>query len=77
MVARQAADGLDYRNRVVAGLTGPAQVTKGVAGTRYADLDLEYVKVLERRTGARVVAYDVKILVRTFRVVARGEGLNY
>src|SRR5262245_64424507 len=29
MVERQAAAGQDYRNHVVAGLTGPAQVTKG------------------------------------------------
>jgi lipopolysaccharide/colanic/teichoic acid biosynthesis glycosyltransferase len=77
MVARQAADGLDYRNRVIAGLTGPAQVTKGVTGTRYTDLDLQYVDVLARLRGFRLVAYDVRILSRTFRVLARGEGLNY
>lgn len=77
MVARQVEDGLDYRNRVVAGLTGPAQVTKGVAGTRYVDLDLEYADALARLRGFRLVAYDARILVRTFRVLARGEGLNY
>lgn len=77
MVARQVAEGLDYRNLVVAGLTGPAQVTKGVEGTRYVDLDLEYVDVLTRLRGLRLVAYDVRILAQTFRVLARGEGLNY
>src|SRR5262249_14336022 len=30
MVERQVAEGRDYRLRVMAGLTGPAQVTKGL-----------------------------------------------
>lgn len=77
MVARQVAQGLDYRNRIVAGLTGPAQVTKGIAGTRYADLDLQYVEALGRLPGFRLVAYDARILARTLSVLARGEGLNY
>jgi lipopolysaccharide/colanic/teichoic acid biosynthesis glycosyltransferase len=77
MVARQVADGVDYRNRVVAGLTGTAQVTKGVAGTRYADLDREYVRVLERASASQLLRYDLAIIRRTLGVLARGEGLNY
>src|SRR5207237_4469815 len=42
LVERQVAEGHDYRNRIIAGLTGPAQVTKG-SDQRYADLDLPYV----------------------------------
>ncbi len=77
MVAEQVAKGLDYRLRVMAGLTGPAQVSKGVAGTRYTDLDLVYVKTCATLGGWALVAYDLRILAQTTRVLARGEGLNF
>jgi len=77
MVAEQVAKGLDYRLRVMAGLTGPAQVSKGVAGTHYTDLDLVYVKTCAMLGGWALVAYDLRILAQTIRVLARGEGLNF
>jgi O-antigen biosynthesis protein WbqP len=77
MVERQVAGGADYRNRVVAGLTGPAQVTKGVSGARYADLDQTYVDACETLGGWRLARYDLGILRRTIAVLARGEGLSY
>src|SRR5947199_3814119 len=43
MVERQVAEGRDYRNRILAGLTGPAQVTKG-EGIPYEDLDSQYLE---------------------------------
>jgi lipopolysaccharide/colanic/teichoic acid biosynthesis glycosyltransferase len=76
MVERQIAEGQDYRNLIVAGLTGPAQVTKG-RGVPYADLDLEYVERCRTLGGWALVRYDLGILRRTLRVIARGEGLNY
>jgi lipopolysaccharide/colanic/teichoic acid biosynthesis glycosyltransferase len=76
LVARQVAEGQDYRNRIVAGLTGPAQVTKGSA-LRYADLDLEYVERVRTLGGWALVRYDLGILGQTARVIARGQGLNY
>jgi lipopolysaccharide/colanic/teichoic acid biosynthesis glycosyltransferase len=76
LVARQVADGYDYRNRVVAGLTGPAQVEKG-SGRAFRDLDLEYVEALERLGGWQIVRRDLRILRRTLGVLARGEGLEY
>ena len=76
MVERQLAEGHDYRTKVVAGLTGPAQVTKG-AGRRFEDLDLEYVERASSLGGLGLVRYDLEILLRTIRVMARGEGLNY
>jgi lipopolysaccharide/colanic/teichoic acid biosynthesis glycosyltransferase len=76
LVERQVAQGHDYRNRIVAGLTGPAQVTKGF-GQRYEDLDLVYLRACETLSGWSLVRYDVGILRRTLSVVARGEGLNY
>src|SRR5512132_608871 len=76
MVRRQVAEGHDYRNRVPAGLTGPAQVTKG-AGIPYEDLDSAYVEASGTLSGWAVVRYDLQILCQTVLVVARGEGLNY
>ena len=76
LVERQLAEGLSYRNEIPAGLTGPAQVTKG-SGRRFADLDLVYVERLRTLSSAGLVRYDLEILVRTLRVIARGEGLSY
>ncbi|HEX6662573.1 MAG TPA: sugar transferase [Gaiellaceae bacterium] len=76
MVARQVHEGLTYRNEVAAGLTGPAQVTKG-SGRRFADLDLEYVSSCRQLGGWKLVRLDLTLLADTVRVMARGEGLNY
>jgi lipopolysaccharide/colanic/teichoic acid biosynthesis glycosyltransferase len=76
MVERQVAEGLTYRNEVRAGLTGPAQVTKGT-GLRFADLDLRYVDKMRRLRGLALVRYDLRILWATVRVIVRGEGLSY
>jgi lipopolysaccharide/colanic/teichoic acid biosynthesis glycosyltransferase len=76
MVKRQVAEGHSYRQQVVAGLTGPAQVTKG-SDRRFEDLDLEYVERSRRLGGWGLVRYDLGILLRTVRVISRGEGLNY
>jgi lipopolysaccharide/colanic/teichoic acid biosynthesis glycosyltransferase len=78
MVEEQVANGTDYRNRIVAGWTGPAQVQKGVTEPAgYTQLDLEYVEKCRMWSGARIVRYDLGILRRTISVLARGEGLQY
>jgi lipopolysaccharide/colanic/teichoic acid biosynthesis glycosyltransferase len=76
MVRRQVADGRDYRNRVLAGLTGPAQVTKG-EGIPYEDLDSRYLERSGTLSSWALVRYDLQILWQTLVVIARGEGLNY
>jgi lipopolysaccharide/colanic/teichoic acid biosynthesis glycosyltransferase len=78
MVRSQVASGLDYRNRVLPGWTGPVQVQKGlVEPAGYTNLDLEYVEALRTWDGARLARYDLGILWRTVKVLARGEGLTY
>jgi lipopolysaccharide/colanic/teichoic acid biosynthesis glycosyltransferase len=77
LVERQLASGRDYRRRIMAGLTGPAQVTKGIEGTDYERFDLAYVDACTRLSGWRLVRYDLRVLAQTLRVLARGEGLNY
>jgi lipopolysaccharide/colanic/teichoic acid biosynthesis glycosyltransferase len=76
MVERQAAEGHDYRNRIMAGLTGPAQVTKG-SERGYEELDLQYVEACRTLGAWALVRHDLRILRRTVAVLARGEGLNY
>jgi lipopolysaccharide/colanic/teichoic acid biosynthesis glycosyltransferase len=78
MVEAQLAAGLDYRARIVAGWTGPAQVEKGITEPAgYAALDLAYVEACETWSAGRLLRYDLDVLLRTARVIARGEGLRY
>ncbi len=76
LVDRQVAEGLTYRNELTAGLTGPAQVTKG-SGRRFADLDLDYLERVRTLSSWALVRYDLEILRRTVGVIARGQGLSY
>jgi lipopolysaccharide/colanic/teichoic acid biosynthesis glycosyltransferase len=78
MVETQVAAGLEYRNVIAAGLTGPAQVRKDaeVAGGHTA-LDLAYVEACRTRPAVQLVRYDFSILWETVKLIARGEGLNY
>ena len=78
MVSNQIAAGLDYRNRVLPGWTGPVQVQKGIVEPQgYTGLDLAYVEACRTLSGFRLVRYDLGILWRTVKVLARGEGLTY
>jgi lipopolysaccharide/colanic/teichoic acid biosynthesis glycosyltransferase len=76
LVEQQVAEGLTYRNEIPAGLTGPAQVTKG-SDSVYADLDLTYLERCRTLSSWSLLRYDLEILWRTVRVIARGEGLSY
>ena len=77
MVAAQVASGVDYRNHVKAGWTGPAQVTKGDDDVSYAELDLAYVEACRTWSPLRLARYDLTILGRTMLVILRGQGLRY
>jgi lipopolysaccharide/colanic/teichoic acid biosynthesis glycosyltransferase len=78
MVASQVARGLYYRNHVVAGWTGPAQVQKGITEPAgYTAFDLDYVEACRTWSPGRLLRYDLGILWRTLKVLARGEGLQF
>ncbi len=78
MVRDQVAEGLDYRNHVMPGWTGPVQVQKGIVEPAgYTGLDLEYVAACRTWGWLRLARYDLGILRRTVKVLARGEGLSY
>jgi lipopolysaccharide/colanic/teichoic acid biosynthesis glycosyltransferase len=76
LVEQQRAEGITYRDEVPAGLTGLAQLTKG-SDQCYADLDIAYVDRCRNLGGWALARYDLEIVLRTVRVVARGEGLSY
>lgn len=78
MVHSQVAAGCYYRNLVMAGWTGPAQVQKGVTEPADAtELDLAYVEACRAWRGAQLARYDLGILWQTLGVLRRGEGLDY
>lgn len=78
MVRDRVAAGLDYRNQVMSGWTGPVQVQKGIVEpSDYAKLDLAYVDACRSWSGPKLVRHDLKILSRTVKVLARGQGLTY
>jgi len=78
MVANQLAQGLTYRNEFVAGWTGPVQVEKGITEPAdYQQLDLAYVRACREDRAATIVRRDLRLLWRTMRVLARGEGLRF
>jgi lipopolysaccharide/colanic/teichoic acid biosynthesis glycosyltransferase len=78
MVRSQVERGLGYRNEVMAGWTGPAQVQKGITEPAgYTELDLAYVDSCRASSGLGLVRRDLGILWQTVRVMARGEGLQY
>jgi lipopolysaccharide/colanic/teichoic acid biosynthesis glycosyltransferase len=78
MVEKQVADGYDYRLRITAGWTGPAQVRKD-SGTKgdSTRLDLEYVELCRTLRGLELVRYDVGILHRSIATMLRGRGLQF
>jgi lipopolysaccharide/colanic/teichoic acid biosynthesis glycosyltransferase len=78
MVANQVAQGLTYRNEFVAGWTGPVQVEKGITEPAdYQQLDLAYVRACREDRAVAIVRRDLRLLWRTMRVLARGEGLRF
>lgn len=78
MVEDQVASGLDYRTRVIAGWTGPAQIQKGITEPAgYAALDLAYAEKCRSLGSIRLLRYDLGVLARTVKVMVRGEGLQY
>jgi lipopolysaccharide/colanic/teichoic acid biosynthesis glycosyltransferase len=78
MVEQQIAGGNDYRLRVIAGWTGPAQVRKdSKAKAKATELDLEYVELCRTLSGRELVGHDLRVLGQSLRTVLRARGLKY
>jgi lipopolysaccharide/colanic/teichoic acid biosynthesis glycosyltransferase len=77
MVESQVAKGLDYRLRIRAGWTGPAQASKGEPDASFERSDLAYVEATRTLSGRELVALDLRTLGKTLRTMLRGEGLQF
>lgn len=77
MVKDQVAKGLDYRLRIRAGWTGPAQASKGEPDASFNRSDLAYVEATRTLSGRQLVALDLRTLGKTLRTMLRGEGLQF
>ena len=78
MVEKQVADGHDYRLRITAGWTGPAQVRKdSKAKSHSTALDLEYVELCRTLPGLKLLRYDLGILRQSIGTMLRGRGLKF
>jgi lipopolysaccharide/colanic/teichoic acid biosynthesis glycosyltransferase len=79
LVASQLSRGVDYRLRVPAGWTGPAQIAKGreLAEHGAEALDLAYIDRCRRSGSLGLVRHDAGILRETLRTMLRGEGASY
>ena len=78
MVEKQVAQGYVYRNHVLAGWTGPAQVSKdSPLRSQATEFDLEYVEACRTLGAARLLRYDLKLLASSVATMLRGRGLKY
>lgn len=78
MAQDQLERGVDYRQLVHAGWTGPAQLQKGSENPQNAEkLDLEYLDHCRQSSAWDLCRYDLRILYDTIRVMAEGKGLKY
>jgi lipopolysaccharide/colanic/teichoic acid biosynthesis glycosyltransferase len=79
MVDDQLDRGLGYRNLMLAGWTGPAQIHKeSIESLRAAEtLDLEYVDACRTMGGLELWRYDLRIVYRTVKMLLQGQGLRY
>jgi lipopolysaccharide/colanic/teichoic acid biosynthesis glycosyltransferase len=74
----QLASGVDYRQHIRAGWTGPAQLLKGHPGPyTQAEMDLQYVERCRTWSGWRLWRYDLAVLYKTIRIMLEGKGLKY
>lgn len=73
--AELTEQGLNTKNQMKCGVTGPYQASKGVAGKRSDyEMDREYIDFVKANSGWEVVCNDIVILYRTIFAVFRAAG---
>jgi lipopolysaccharide/colanic/teichoic acid biosynthesis glycosyltransferase len=78
MVERQVAEGITYRNQVMAGWTGPAQVSKDSPKRKQAtEFDLQYIEACRTLSPGRLLRYDLGLLASSVTTMLRARGLKY
>ncbi|MDD5031416.1 MAG: sugar transferase, partial [Patescibacteria group bacterium] len=69
------ARGIETKSFIRAGLTGPYQSHKGEAGVNQDKLDREYINFFLNNPGWKIVMLDIKIILRTFLIIFRAQGI--
>ncbi|MDD5071514.1 MAG: sugar transferase [Patescibacteria group bacterium] len=69
------ARGMRTKSLIRAGLTGPYQAHKGESGVDQDKLDREYIDFCRNNSGWKVVLFDIKIILRTFLIIFRAQGI--
>ena len=69
------ARGVKTKFLVRAGLTGPYQAHKGEPGVNQDKLDRGYINFCFNNPGWRIVFFDIKIILRTFLIIFRAQGI--
>ncbi|MDM8530621.1 sugar transferase [Anaerolineales bacterium HSG25] len=78
MVEAQIEKGITYRHLIMAGWTGPVQVTKGHNSLlKHQQIDLEYLAQCLTWPKWKLFKYDLEILRETLRTMLEGKGLKY
>lgn len=67
--------GVTTKTVIKSGLTGNTQASKGLSKESHLKLETEYINFLLNNSSWRVVLYDLKIILRTPRVIFRAEGI--
>ena len=60
---------------IKAGLTGNFQSQKGITRESDTKLDIDYINFCLNNPSWKIVLYDIKIVLRTFRVIFRAQGI--
>jgi len=68
-------EGIIDKNRVPGGITGNFQSHKETAGADGNKLDKEYADYYHTQPGYKVLFFDIKIILRTLKVILRAKGI--
>jgi lipopolysaccharide/colanic/teichoic acid biosynthesis glycosyltransferase len=66
---------INTKGIIKAGLTGPAQSTKGITSDSHYDLENEYIYFCRTHSPCQILWLDCKIILRTLRVVWQAKGI--
>lgn len=72
--AHMSAGGVPPLARIQGGMTGNYQSHKNTRGVTAAELEARYLEQYIQRSGWRLVLLDIKILLRTIKVLLRAKG---
>jgi len=73
--ARMSVHGVPPVGRIQGGITGNYQSHKNTRGVTAAELEARYLEQYIQRSGWRLVLLDIKILLRTIKVLLRAKGV--